>query len=76
MQLYVDRRHVWDLARSGSGGAVGLPAANAVYAAVWAARLAVSEVTLAVRVALFSMSWLSVVFSVVAAAARLSRYLT
>ena len=64
------------VAGSTAGGAVGLPAANVAYAAVRAATLAVSEVTLAVRVALFSMSWLSVVFSVVAAAARLSRYLT
>ena len=45
-----------------------------VYAVVRAVTLAVRAVTLAVRAALFSMSCASVVFSVVAAAARLSRY--
>ena len=38
------------------------------------ATLAINKVTLAMRVALFSISWASVVHSMVTAAARLSRY--
>ena len=57
-------------------GALGVvaPLVRRVYAVVRAATLAVRAATLAEREALFSMSWASVVFSVVAAAARLSRY--
>lgn len=43
---------------------------------VRAATLAVREVTLAMSVALTLMSWVSVVFLVSTAAARLSRYLS
>ncbi len=46
------------------------------YAAVRAATLAVKDVTLAVSVALFSISCKSVVCYVVVAAVRLSRYLS
>lgn len=53
---------------------VTTPLARSVYADVREATLAVSIVTLAVSVALFLMSYWSVVHSVVAAAARLSRY--
>ena len=56
------------------GSAVGLPAARRVYADVMAARLAVRDVTFVVSVALVSISCESMVFSVVAAAAKLSRY--
>ena len=50
------------------------PFASKVYADVSAAMLVVSVATFVVRVALFSISCVSVVRSVVAAAARLSRY--
>ncbi len=60
-------------ALAGCAGGV-LPDKRRVYAVVSATRLAVRAATFAVRVALFSTNWVSVVFSVVAAAAKLSRY--
>ncbi len=57
----------------GTAGARGELAASIVYAAVSEAKLAVREVTLAISVALFSICCVSVVHSVEAAAAKLSR---
>ncbi len=63
------------LASFGAVGAVGaIFPAKSVYAEARVAKLAVREVTLAVSVALFSMSCARVVCLVVAAVARLSRY--
>jgi hypothetical protein len=57
----------------GSTAGASFPAANSVYANVSAVILAVRAVMLAVSDRLFSMSGVSVVCSVVAAVARLSR---
>ena len=57
----------------GRAGARGELAASIVYVTVMKAMLAVSEVALAVSIALFLMCCASVVHSVDAAAAKLSR---
>ena len=68
MEEAVER--VAPLAAAAAGGG---PFARRVYAVVRDARAAVREVTLAAREALFLISWARVVFSCVAALARLSR---